>query len=284
MRSGGLNIGRPHRARAWSDPILLLFAVTLVMSLLTAAEGAVYRHARGEQIDWGPLLGLRLLDWSSCALFVPPLYVLIKRMPHDRRFWTLTAPALLLATLAAAVLKYAVHTPLAGWANPADARTILEALQADFLAKVMFYWAVLGLLYAVALSRADVVLPWLSPPVAAPVRSPPERLPLRDSRGTSLVAPDRIDWIEAQGNYCCIHTGGSRRLVRRTLSSLLEELAPLGFVRVHRSRVVNAARVRRIEAANGRPRLILADGSVVTSGRAFNANVRRLTHGSSPRG
>ncbi|MDP8916661.1 MAG: LytTR family transcriptional regulator [Pseudomonadota bacterium] len=273
---------RSSGERPWSNPPLLLLTATIVMALLTAAEGAVYRHARGEPIAWASLVGLRLLDWSTCALFVAPLYLLIIRLPYDRRFWTVTAPVLVLATLAAAVLKYVVHTPLAGLADPAGARTILDALSADFLAKVMFYWGIVGLLYALALLRGDIVLRPLSAPAAIPAPHPPERLLVGDRRGMDLVPPDRIDWIEAQGNYCCIHSGGARRLVRRTLSSLLEDLAPLGFLQVHRSKAVNVHRVRRVESAAGQLRLVLADGSVVTSGRAFRAEVRRLIGCSSP--
>jgi DNA-binding LytR/AlgR family response regulator len=267
--------------RVWSNLPALLATATVLMALITAAEGAVYRHARGEPIAWPSLVALRLLDWSTCALFIAPLYLLITRLPRDRRFWTLTAPVLVLATLVAAVLKYVVHTPLAGLANPAGARTIVDALSADFLSKVMFYWAIIGLLYAVALLRRDIVLGQLSAPAAVPVSHAPDRLLVGDRRRMDLVPPDRIDWIEAQGNYCCIHSGGARRLVRRTLSSLLEDLAPLGFVRVHRSKAVNVHRVRRLEANAGQLRLILADGSVVTSGRAFRADVRRLIGGSS---
>jgi DNA-binding LytR/AlgR family response regulator len=146
----------------------------------------------------------------------------------------------------------------------------------------MFYWAIVGLLYALALLRGDIVLQQRPAPAAVPVSHPPERLLVGDRRGMDLVPPDRIDWVEAQGNYCRIHSGGTRRLVRRTLSSLLEELAPLGFLRVHRSKAVNVHRVRRVEADAGQLRLILADGSVVTSGRAFRADVRRLIGGLSP--
>lgn len=268
--------------RGLGDPLLLLVGATLLMALLTAGEGAVYRHARGEPIAWASLLGVRLLDWSTCALFVPALYLLVRWMPHDRRFWTHTGPTLLLATLAAAALKYVVHTPLAGWADPAGARTVLEALRADFLAKVMFFWSVLGLVYAVALAHGDVLVPSLSVATKAPPPSLPDRLLVRDSRGASLIPVDQIDWIEAQGNYCRIHAAGARHLVRKTLSSLLQELSPRGFLRVHRSKIVNAERVQRVEFAAGRVRLVLHDGSVLTGGRAYGAEVRRLLGGSSP--
>lgn len=283
MRLSGRGRKRPASERVWSNPLLLLVTATVFMTLLTAAEGAVYRHARGEPIAWASLLGLRLLDWSSCALLVPPLYLLARRLPHDRRFWTLTAPVLLLATLAAAVLKYVVHTPLAGWANPAGAREIAEALRADFLGKVIFYWGVLGLVYAVALARGDVLIPSGSGASGAAPPSLPGRLLAPYSRGTNLIPVDQIDWIEAQGNYCRIHAGGARQLVRKTLSSLLEELAPRGFLQVHRSKIVNTERVQRVESGAGQIRLVLLDGSVVTGGRAYAADVRRLVGGSSRR-
>jgi two-component system LytT family response regulator len=148
----------------------------------------------------------------------------------------------------------------------------------------MFFWAVAGLLYAVALQRGDGVFarvvaatPPGPPLTAAPVRT----LRLPDSSGTVVLTAGDVDWIEAQGNYCRVHAGARRPLVRRTLSSLLEELGP-GFLRVHRSRAVNLERVQRVESRGGRVRLLLADGAAIEGGRAYQAEVRRRLGRSSP--
>ena len=49
------------------------------------------------------------------------------------------------------------------------------------------------------------------------------------------IAPAEVHWIEGCGNYARLHLDGGRTtLLRKTLASLVDELAPLRFVRVHR--------------------------------------------------
>jgi two-component system LytT family response regulator len=52
-----------------------------------------------------------------------------------------------------------------------------------------------------------------------------------------------IDWIEAADYYARLHVGPHAHLVRETLASLATQLDPAAFVRVHRSAIVNVARV-----------------------------------------
>lgn len=52
--------------------------------------------------------------------------------------------------------------------------------------------------------------------------------------------------VKAAGNYCDLVSDGRSHLVRITLRELEARLRPLGFVRVHRSALVNAARIRSI--------------------------------------
>lgn len=63
-----------------------------------------------------------------------------------------------------------------------------------------------------------------------------------DRRVVALRTPD-IRTIEALGDYVIVRAGTERLTVRSTLSDLESELAPHGFLRVHRSHVVNPAHV-----------------------------------------
>lgn len=101
-------------------------------------------------------------------------------------------------------------------------------------------------------------------------------LTIRDA-GTlhRLPIPD-IVWIEAE-DYCTrIHAGDRRPLVRRSMQSLAEELAPAGFLRVHRSAIVNLAKVREVTPlASGDADAVLADGTVVRVSRTFRDSLHR---------
>jgi len=95
-------------------------------------------------------------------------------------------------------------------------------------------------------------------------------------RGERLVRPDEIDWIEAADYYAALHAGGERLLVRESLTSLEARLPGRLFLRVHRSALVNLARVRRFDPSRGGGgRLLLRDGTEVPVSRRQRADLRR---------
>jgi two-component system, LytTR family, response regulator len=56
-----------------------------------------------------------------------------------------------------------------------------------------------------------------------------------------------IDWVEAVGYYACLHVGSSTHVMRRTLSELERDLGAEGFMRIHRSIIVNLKRIHGLE-------------------------------------
>jgi two-component system, LytTR family, response regulator len=74
----------------------------------------------------------------------------------------------------------------------------------------------------------------------------PDRLAIRDGDALVFVPVEEIDWVEAADYYVEIHAGTRTYLHREPLQSLERRLDPARFVRIHRSRLVNRARVREI--------------------------------------
>lgn len=94
--------------------------------------------------------------------------------------------------------------------------------------------------------------------------------------GERLLRPDEIDRIEAADYYASIHAGPERYLLRESLTSLMKRLPQPPFLRVHRSAIVNLARVDRfVPAAGGGGQLVLRDGSRVPVSRRKQATLRR---------
>jgi two-component system LytT family response regulator len=77
------------------------------------------------------------------------------------------------------------------------------------------------------------------------------RIAVRTSQGLALVALDDVEWIEARGDYVRIHSQGRADLVRDTISGFERRLPAGRFVRVHRSAIVNLARVRELRSLPG---------------------------------
>ena len=96
------------------------------------------------------------------------------------------------------------------------------------------------------------------------------RILVREGEGLGFVETERVDWLEAAGNYVRLHVGAKAHLVRATLSGILESLDPARFVRIHRSTIVNLDRVREIQPwVGGDYLVILKDGRQLRVSRNF---------------
>ena len=105
----------------------------------------------------------------------------------------------------------------------------------------------------------------------------PERLSIRDSGETINVQVDSIDWIDAAGDYMCVHAEGKTYVLRGTMKRLEELLDPQKFVRVHRSTIVNCRRVRSLRPhRNGEYFLTLENSRELKLSRSYKANLDRL--------
>lgn len=58
------------------------------------------------------------------------------------------------------------------------------------------------------------------------------------------VDSDNIEYIESYGHYLLIHTESGTFKVREKISNILEKLEPLGFIRVHKSYIINKAYIK----------------------------------------
>lgn len=85
----------------------------------------------------------------------------------------------------------------------------------------------------------------------APPAASPDRLTIRAAGRVVFVEIDRIDWVEADGNYAWLHAGDQSFRVRETMTHLLRRLGEDRFHRIHRSRLVNLARIRELWIAGG---------------------------------
>ncbi len=99
---------------------------------------------------------------------------------------------------------------------------------------------------------------------------------VRDGDTLMRFEPDQIVQIRAQDDYSEIVELTTRRLVRSSLTHLEAQL-PAGFVRIHRSTIVNSRRIVRTEpAGNGRMTVHLENGDSVDASRAGAKALRQL--------
>ena len=102
------------------------------------------------------------------------------------------------------------------------------------------------------------------------------RFPARSGSRIQIVPTAEIDWIKASGDYAELHTGGRFYLIRETMNSLEEKLDPAKFVRIHRSRIVRADRIRELRLIDNREYVVkLSDGSEHRSSRTYAERLER---------
>jgi DNA-binding LytR/AlgR family response regulator len=63
-------------------------------------------------------------------------------------------------------------------------------------------------------------------------------IPVELAGTTRMLPRSSVRWVEAQGDYARLHTADSSHLVRVSLATLAERWADAGFVRIHRSYLV----------------------------------------------
>lgn len=105
----------------------------------------------------------------------------------------------------------------------------------------------------------------------------PERLAIRTGERILFLGYDEIDWIGAADDLVRIHVG-KRVIEHRTTLTQMERRLPAGrFMRIHRSTIVNLARVREFHPwFQGDWVLVLADGTRLQSGKSFRQKMRQL--------
>jgi two-component system LytT family response regulator len=102
-----------------------------------------------------------------------------------------------------------------------------------------------------------------------------ERLLVKRAGRAVLLDVRDIEWIEAADYYVCLHVGGDAHLTRRTLQQLERDLGTERFCRIHRSAIVNLARVRSLEIqSDGEYQVVLSSGIRLRLSRRFRKRLQ----------
>lgn len=102
------------------------------------------------------------------------------------------------------------------------------------------------------------------------------KLAVSDSGTTNLIPYDDIEWIDAAGDYMCVHTKKETYIVRSTMKDLEEKLSAPFFQRIHRSTLVNFNKVTKIEKlTKGEALLYTEEGASLKVSRNYRSCLER---------
>jgi two-component system LytT family response regulator len=100
---------------------------------------------------------------------------------------------------------------------------------------------------------------------------------LKVGGGTVFCRTSEIRWIVGNGDYLRVYTIGKPLMVRETIRGMQERLQGRGFLRIHKSILVNRARIRRmVPIHSGDYMFEMDDGTSLRASRSFKDEFRRL--------
>ena len=103
------------------------------------------------------------------------------------------------------------------------------------------------------------------------------RIAIKDKGRIVFVDATELVSVEAHGNYVLLQQKVGSYLLRETMAEITEKLGPHGFIRIHRSALVNATFVDTIQTdPNGDYVLLTKTGKRYHVTRTYRDNLRKL--------
>ena len=94
-----------------------------------------------------------------------------------------------------------------------------------------------------------------------------------------FLDPDQVTAVNAEGNYILLQHPTGTYLLRETISDIAEMLKSYGFIRIHRSVLINTRFVQAIRPrTTGQYELRMNTGQKFTVTRTYKMNLRSLAH------
>ncbi len=275
--ASGAGGGRLH----WG-PFALIAVVSVLVGVINATSKIMEAASDGAVIDpRGPWA----FEFTSIAVILalaPLIGWVVARYPPDAVRWGRFVAAHLAASAAFSLVHIAgmvglrkIVFGLVG--QPYDftgGQGVLMPLVYEWRKDLLTYAAIAAAFWAwgrwtgAGKGAGDIALQ------AASGAGAPPRLEIRDGGRVLFLDPAEILLLEAAGNYVEIHLPGRSHLARGTLAAFEQKLAGLGFIRIHRSRLLNRARVAGFSPTpSGDLEITLDDGRVVAGSRRFRTSL-----------
>lgn len=261
--------------RAFRFPRWLWFCYALMLAAVAAVGATSFWMEAGREASSAPLWPLAVDEVTSVATVFALTPLLLRwaiRLDPRRIGWGMAllghgagAIAFSLLHIAGMLLARFALYPLFGGAYRLDGE--------PFLTRLLYEGRKDSLTY-VGLVMGAWLLKTVLDKTSLPIPKPPPRLEIRDGAKRYWLATNDILWVEAAGNYVELHLAERSLLRRQTLAALENELADRDFVRIHRSRLVNARHVAATQSNDsGDFTVTLTDGRQISGGRRWRGGL-----------
>ncbi len=274
-RGGAEGAGVQGAVDRWAIALLLamMVLVSTVISVTRVSDFAGTPKALSlrESLAWD------LTSTAAWTALLPAMLWLANRFTlPDPRPWrsvtvhaVATGPFSLAHVLLMGALRWALYAVVGSRYDPAWP---IENAFYEYRKDVLTYGAILIFLWSWRALRRP------PGPAAPAIGVEPQPLEVRDGARRLYIRPQDIAWAAAAGNYVALHLADREVLMRAPLSSLEARLEAAGFVRIHRSRLVNRAQIASLAATPaGDFTVTLRDGRVVAGSRRYRQAISTPT-------
>ncbi len=250
-------------------PLLLAiggFLLAVVLVNIASSMTEMPHLAVWEPVSW------EMSSYIAIMIQVPALYCAWHRFPWQRlgllRFTGLMAVLAIIYSALHIVLMVVIRDAVYGLMHQhydfARHQLGVEIIY-EFRKDMLSFAVIIGMVWVDDRMRAKATLP-----VA------PARLEVKADGRMLYLDPAEILLVEAAGNYVELHRAETKMLlVRGTLAEFAGKLGPQGFVRVHRSRLVNRNRIASFEGTpSGDLRIIMDNGRELSGSRRYRENLK----------
>ncbi|MGE0596676.1 MAG: LytTR family DNA-binding domain-containing protein [Hyphomonadaceae bacterium] len=248
-------------------PWTVVALIGVVVAFVTATSDIMELQRAGSDIHWAAPVLWEATSAVTIILLAPLVGMAVRRWPPRAdslvRFGlihlALTVPFAIAHVLAIWITREAAYWAVGaryGFFDDGVALTFLYEWRKDILT----YGAVAAV-FGWFQHRAE------RPPLE---RAGESRIEIRDGGAAVFLAPSDILFVEAAGNYIEFHTATRQHLVRGTLAAWEGRLSQHGFVRAHRSRLVNRTRIAAIKPTpSGDVEITLDSGRALVGSRRY---------------
>jgi hypothetical protein len=211
--------------------------------------------APGESITLSQLFQSHLLRWLTWGVFslIYSFYAHQSFQKHPLSVpltvW-LKITILMILSLISSIVVITSYIILSSPEVSVSLESVLEVSEFILFQKGLSFLFVAGLLVLLLYSHSRSKLieaQWIEIESLKTESEPVSNIRIRIGNRIKLIPVKNIRWIEAD-DYCVkIHTEDKAYSMRKSLKSLEDELAPFGFVRSHRSSMVNMEHLEHVD-------------------------------------
>jgi LytTr DNA-binding domain len=258
-------------------------AVALGVGLVNGLSKAQDVAWHGGVYDARTPLLWEMTSVATIILLAPLLFVAVRRMRHATgwllRFGLAVAAILVFSSLHIAGMvglrKFVLFLAGGSYDFRLGVATLVYEFRKDVITCLLIggaLWLIDGRREAQQSRSVETTAP-SDPPTAAP-----HMVWLRDGSTRIRIEPPDILWVSSAGNYVEYSlAGGVNHLVRGTLAAEEARLTKFNIVRVHRTRLVNLARVSALKAGpNGDFELTLDTGQAIPGSRRYRSAIASI--------